>query len=220
MQSIYNLIQNNPSFYAWAFGLVNVAWGAFLYFNKQRHERELKHLEQDLRYSADRRLKLFDLKASQYGQYVTDLDAFGKKNQTEMTGRMQAIYETYFRDYLAASDAGDQSKERDAIEWLSSQTLSLVNEGLEDITKLKYESNRLKLIATDEMIVTFEKIESLNQELFDLTSKYMTNFSDIIIHQKIEETERFQHEAERLAQDIKLNSRRLLEQMRSEINDI
>ena len=46
MQYIYNLIQENPGFYAWAFGLVNVAWILFAYFNKQRHERELKFLEQ------------------------------------------------------------------------------------------------------------------------------------------------------------------------------
>lgn len=84
MQEIYELIKESPKFYAAAFGLVNVAWGLFVYFNKQRHERELRHLEQDLRFSADRRLKVFDLKATQYGHYVTDLDAFGKKNQVEI----------------------------------------------------------------------------------------------------------------------------------------
>lgn len=79
MQEIYDLIQGNPKFYAWAFGIVNLLWVAFAYFNKQRHERNLKQLEQDLRFKADRRLKIFDLKASEYAKYVTDLDNFGKR---------------------------------------------------------------------------------------------------------------------------------------------
>ena len=91
MQTIYEIIQKDPEFYAWAFTVVNVAWVLFVYFNKQQHERELKRLEQDLRFSADRRLKLFDLKAVQYSQYVTDLDSFGKKNQIDMPARMQPI---------------------------------------------------------------------------------------------------------------------------------
>ena len=49
MQDIYELIQENPKFYAWVFGIVNLLWVAFAYFNKQRHERNLKQLEQDLR---------------------------------------------------------------------------------------------------------------------------------------------------------------------------
>lgn len=220
MQYIYSLIQENPGFYAWAFGLVNVGWILFAYFNKQRHERELKFLEQDLRFNADRRLKLFDLKATQYSQYVTDLDAFGKKNQVEMPARMQPIFERYLSEYMAATEAGDKQRERAAIEYLSSQTLSLMNEGLQDVTKLKYESNRLKLIATDEMLETFEKIESLNQEMFDITNKYMNDFTDIIMKQQTEKTELFQSTASRLGNEQQMYSKRLLQQMRQEINDI
>ena len=173
-----------------------------------------------MRFNADRRLKLFDLKATQYSQYVTDLDAFGKKNQVEMPARMQPIFERYFSEYLAATESGDKQRERVAIEYLSSQILSLMNEGLEGVTKLKYESNRLKLIATDEMLDTFEKIESLNQEMFDLTNNYMNDFTDIVMKQQTEKTEHFQNTASRLGNEQQMYSKRLLKQMRQEINDI
>jgi len=39
MEIIYTLIQENPQFYAWAFGVINILWGVFLYFNKN-HTRE------------------------------------------------------------------------------------------------------------------------------------------------------------------------------------
>lgn len=220
MQTIYEIVQQNPKFYAWAFGIVNVAWGLFIYFNKQRHERDLKRLEQELRFSADRRLKIFDLKASQYSQYVTDLDSFGKKNQIEMPARMQPIFDKYLQDYLAATSAGDKNREREVIGWFSSQISALMQEGLQDVLKLKCESNRLKLIATDEMLETFEKIETLTQELMDSTNEFMKNFTEIIINQQNERSEDFQVNAAELSAEIQKYSKTLLNQMRHELSDI
>ncbi len=220
MQDIYELIQENPKFYAWVFGIVNLLWVAFAYFNKQRHERNLKQLEQDLRYKADRRLKIFDLKASEYAKYVTDLDSFGKKNQIDMPERMQPIFREYLRNYLAATESGDKEKERQVISWLSSQISALMQEGLKDVLKLKSESNRLKLIATDEMLYTLDKLEQLTQQLMDCTNEYMKNFTEIIFHQQHEKTEAFQRKAADQANEIQVQSRALMTQMRRELSDI
>ncbi|WP_418357162.1 hypothetical protein ACNH6B_12590 [Shewanella basaltis] len=220
MEIIYTLIQEHPQFYAWAFGIINILWGIFLYFNKQSHERKLKHLEQDIKYGFDRRLKIFDLKATQYSQYVTDLDSLGKKNQVEIPAKMQPIFQTYFTEYLSASESGDSQRENEVIAWFSSEIQSLMNEGLKDVMKLKYESNRLKLIATDEMLVTFEAIENLNQQIFDITNEYMTNFTDIVINQKEKETALFQSKAASLGEELQKYSRQLLSQMRKEIIEI
>jgi hypothetical protein len=217
MKIVYTLIQENPQFYAWAFGIINILWGGFLYFNKQAHERRLKHLEQDIKYDFDRRLKIFDLKATQYSQYVTDLDSLGKKNQVEIPTKMQPIIQTYFEEYLSASALGDTHRENEIIVWFSSEIQSLMNEGLKDVMKLKYESNRLKLIATDEMLVTFETIEKLNQEIFEITSEYMRNFTDIVVNKKEEETALFQSKAAALGSELQKCSKQLLSQMRNEI---
>lgn len=45
MESIYDLIQQNPELYAWAFGLVNTLWIVFIYFNRQSHERSIERLK-------------------------------------------------------------------------------------------------------------------------------------------------------------------------------
>jgi len=220
MQSIYELIQESPEFYAWIFGVVNLLWLCFAYFNKQRHERDLKQLEQDLRYRADRRLKIFDLKASEYAKYVTDLDSFGKKNQIEMPERMQPIFNEYLQNYLAASEAGDKEKERQVIGWFGSQISGLMQESLKDVLKLKSESNRLKLIATDEMLKTFDRLEQLTQESMDCSNDYMKNFTEIVFNQQNEETEAFQLKAAKLANEIQEQSKTLLNQMRQELSDI
>jgi hypothetical protein len=220
MQEIYELIQENPKFYAWAFGIVNLLWVAFAYFNKQRHERNLKQLEQDLRYKADRRLKIFDLKASEYAKYVTDLDSFGEKNQIEMPERMQPIFDEYLQNYLAATEACDKEKERQVIGWFSSQISALMQEGLKEVLKLKRESNRLKLIATDEMLQTFDKLEQLTQESMDCTNEYMKKFTEIVFHQQHDKTEVFQKKAAELATEIQVQSKALMTQMRRELSDI
>lgn len=207
-------------FYTWAFAVVNVAWMLFVYFNKQRHERELKRLEQDLRFSADRRLKLFDLKADQYSQYVTDLDSFGKKNQIDMPTRMQPIFDKYLQDYLAATDAEDAKKQREVIVWFSSQISLLIQEGYQDMMKLKFESNRLKLIATDEMLETFDNIEKLTQALLDVTTEFMQNFTEIVMNQQNERSEAFKSRATELGNQIQERSKTLLNQMRREIIEI
>ena len=41
MQDIYELIQENPKFYAWVFGIVNLLWVAFAYFNVTVHRTRL-----------------------------------------------------------------------------------------------------------------------------------------------------------------------------------
>ena len=220
MQSIYELIQENPEYYAWVFGLINILWGLFVYFNKQRHDRDLKQLEQDLRYRADRRLKIFDLKASEYAKYVADLDSFGKKNQIEMPKRMQPIFDEYLQNYLAATQAGDKEQERQVVGWLSSQVSVLMQEGVQDVLKLKRESNRLKLIATDEMLQTFEILESLTQESMDCANVYMANFTDIVLLQQHEKTAEFQKRSGDLASKIEEQSNELLMQMRRELSDI
>ena len=46
MEEIFKIISEKPEYAAWAFGLINVLWLAFLYFNKKRHERELIAMKQ------------------------------------------------------------------------------------------------------------------------------------------------------------------------------
>jgi hypothetical protein len=48
VESIYNLIQTNPKFFAWVFGLVNALWLVFTYFNRQSHEKALEKLKSTL----------------------------------------------------------------------------------------------------------------------------------------------------------------------------
>ncbi len=49
MESIYNIVKDNPEFFTWVFGIVNFLWGAFLYFNKKSHDKEIEKLKSNLK---------------------------------------------------------------------------------------------------------------------------------------------------------------------------
>ena len=60
METIYNIIQQNPKFFAWAFGLVNVLWGVFTYFNKQSHDKKMEQLKHSLSLDRDKQKMLWE----------------------------------------------------------------------------------------------------------------------------------------------------------------
>ncbi|MDK9740100.1 hypothetical protein KI655_22630 [Vibrio sp. D404a] len=220
MESIYNVIQENPEYFAWLFGVVNALWGVFMYFNKQTHDKNLKKVEQDLRYQADRRLKVFDLKAREYSNYVTELDAFGRKAKVELPERMQPIFDEYLKRYMTAIASNNEDDQREVVAWFTLQIAAFMREGQADLLKLKFESNRLKLIATDEMLVTFESIEQLTTEAMEHANTFMKGFISIVINEENDKAKEYQVEANRLGKCIQEKTDLLLKQMRNELSEI
>lgn len=220
MEELYRVIQQHPDYFAWAFGLINVLWIAFTYFNSQSHEKAMTNLSNSLKLDSDRRLKVFELKANQYEAYVSNLDAFGKKHQVELPSRVQPIFNKYLADYLSASESGDKQKETEVITWFSSQIAALMYEVSEDYFKIQAESNKLKLTATDEMVDEFDRLESLIKESMDDSTEFMNGFTQMVLTQNFELAEQFQESAKAKGEKIKTASRNLLNLMRAELHEI
>lgn len=220
MSAIFKVIQEHPELFAGIFAVVNVLWVLFVYFNKQRHDRAMAKLQNNLSLDAERRKKIFELKANQYETYVANLDAFGKKHQVDLPGRMQPVFDKYLSDYLAATEAGDKEREREAITWFSGQVSALIQEGLHDVLKLQAESNRLKLTATDEMIDTFSELEALTIASMDKANEYMGQFIEITITQDHQRTEKYETELKELGLKTQEKASQLMRQMRAELRAI
>lgn len=220
MSAIYTAIQENPEYFAWAVGLINVLWVVFIYFNKQSHDRAMAQLRIDLSLEAERRKKVFELKANQYETYVANLDAFGRKHQVDLPARMRPIFDKYLNDYLAATESGEKQQEHRVITWFSSQVSALMQEGLDDVLKLQAESNRLKLTATDEMIDTFSELEALTKTSMDKAHEFMGQFTEIVLAQDHQHTEQYQTELKELGRQTQEMANKLMQQMRTELRAI
>ncbi|HAS3131268.1 hypothetical protein KZ500_04915 [Vibrio parahaemolyticus] len=220
MESIYSIIQENPDYFAWVFGLVNALWGIFLYFNKQSHDKALENLKHGLSLEAERRKKVFELKVSQYEAYVSNLDEFGKKHQVDLPAKMQPIFDKYFNDYLAAAQVGDKDKEREVLCWFGTQVSEVMRDSTEDLMKLQAESNKLKLTATDQMVETFARLEALTKASSDKSNEFMSKFLEIVLSQNNELSAKLQEELASLGKETQAVAKDLMEQMRQELQTI
>lgn len=220
MQFLQEVIKDNPNYVIWFFTLVNACWLVFTFFGKQRHDTKLKELEHELKFNADRRLKIFELKASHYSGYVVGLDEFGRKNQVDIPEKMQPIFNTYMKEYLDASDSGDKERQNAVITWFGDQISILMRDGLNDLLKLKSESNKLKLIATEDMLNTLAELETLTQRSMDLVNQYLSDFTKMTISNDHQATIEYVTKMKVVGQSIRNASDLLLLQMRSELNGL
>src|SRR5438034_1065004 len=129
MEAIYDIVRQSPEYFAWSFGITNVLWAAFLYFNKKRHDRELEQLRHSLNLDLEKRKRMYEMKAAQFEKYFRMADEFGKKHQADLPLKLQPIFDEYMNSYISAEDKGDKAASTTAITKFSSQIGEIMNGG-------------------------------------------------------------------------------------------
>jgi hypothetical protein len=218
MEIIYEIISNNPSYFAWAFGIVNVLWAIFLYFNKQSHERKLKSIQHNLNLDLERRKKVFELKVSQYESYVKNLDNFGRDYQSELFVRMQPIFQKYMERMLEAEN--DEQESTSAINQFSLEVMDLMNESMKQYNILKSESRSLKLTASDSLIDIFEELEALVEHSIEQSNQFISDLPMLMISGDEERMQARQSLLNEQGKNIQLKSKELERKMRLELLEI
>tara|TARA_R110000787_G_scaffold177046_4_gene289105 strand:+ start:818 stop:1141 length:324 start_codon:yes stop_codon:yes gene_type:complete len=106
------------------------------------------------------------------------------------------------------------------ITWFGSQISLLTQDGMKEVIQLRHESNRIKLIATEDMLHTLESLESLTDQAMEHSNKFMNDFVVVISEQRQDSVEEYQTVATKLGEQIKSQTKLLMEQMRKEIGAI
>jgi len=220
MTGIYTTIQQNPALAVWFFAAMNGLWLVFVYFNSQRHGKTLEALRHSLNLDAERRKKVFEMKAGQYESYVTSLDAFGMKHQVDLPNRMQPVFNEYLHGYLAASEAGDKDHEQEVIARFSAQVSSFMREGMKDYLRLQAEANRLKLTASDSMLESFEELDAAMSRAIEKSNEFMASFTELVLKQDFEAMSARQRELEEHGSAVKSKARELMKRMRADLAEI
>lgn len=219
MEALFNFIKAQPEYAAFIFTLINALWLVYSVFNKQRHDKELKKLEQELKFVAEKRLKIFDLKHSSFASYTNKLDSFGKKQNIDLPKRIVGEFKK-----LSESDYTTN-----AFNEFSRLIQKAIEDCYSDLLVLKHHSNELKLIATDEMLETFNTLEQLNEEQKNHTLAFIDVVTESLEANSMSpneadpsmfllaSSEEFQLKGKQLASDIKSQSDHLIMLMRAEI---
>jgi len=220
MQAIYELIKQQPEFFAWVFGLVNVLWGVFIYFNQKRHSQELVRLKQSLDLDLERRRKVFEMKATHYESYFSHIDLFHRKHQNDYQEVFTPIFNEFMSRYLRAEDMGDKRESTNASIWFGEEISKITADGFQEYMILENETNSLKLTASDEVARLLDELKALQHDTFELSSEFMKKMVEITINNNQELANTFTEEITILGNKAKDKSCQLREEMRKDLGEI
>lgn len=220
MDSIYEVVRQNPDYFFWIFGIVNVLWAAFLYFNKKQHDRALETLRHSLNLDLEKRKRMYEMKAAQFEKYFRMADDFGKKHRVDLPNKLLPILDEYMNGYLSAEEKGDKAASTAAIAKFSSQIARIVNDGMSEYLSLKAETNSLKLIASDALAAIFDNVQKAYEGAFQLTSEFMNRFLELTLSNDQSTIQKYQSQMAAQANETENQLRNLMQQMRSELNEI
>ena len=181
MEMIYEIISQEPKFYVWVFGLVNVLWGIFLFFNKKRHQRELVALKQSLDLDLERRKKVFEMKTTQYEDYFKSMDELHKRHQHDYQEIMLPIINEFLAAYQRACDANDTAGETEAAIAFREKVSKLTKDGFNELQVIRSQTNTLRLTASDKVAALLDELQDLYEQLFQLSSKLISDMVSTII---------------------------------------
>lgn len=220
MELIYESIASNPGYFAWAFGVVNALWAAFLYFNKKRHERELIRVQQTFDLDLERRKKVFEMKASQNEAYFSHIDAIHKKHQTDYQNLFVPIMNEFMEGYLSASNNNNQEGATRATIQFTEKISKISRDGFEELGVIESETNSLRLTASDEVAALLDEIKKLYERLFELSGTMMSELVNITVHNNQQLANELQSQLSEMGQQIKTKAADLREAMRNDLKQI
>lgn len=220
MELIFEYIKNQPEYFAWAFAVVNVLWGLFVYFNKKSHDREIETLKQSLNLDLERRKKVFEMKASSYEAYFTNIDAFQRKHQNDYQEVLTPLLNKFMKDFLFAESTGDTAGSTKATIWFSEEIQKLTINGFQEQQALERQTNALKLTASSEVADLLEELRVSYSNIFNASSQQLNKFVDITINNDQDAAKRIQNDIDQYGSEIKEKTMALRESMRRDLLEI
>lgn len=220
METIFNVVSENPKYFLWAFGIANTLWAGFLYFNKKRHEKELIRVQQSFDLDLERRKKLFEMKATQYESYFRHLDLMHRKHQTDYEDVFLPIANEFFAAFLKAAEVGDEKASTEATIAFSEKLSKITRDGMKELALIESETNSLRLTATDETASLLDDIKTIYETMFKLSGKMMSDLVQIAVNGDQELARRNQEEFTSVGEQARRKARELREQMRRDLQKI
>lgn len=220
METIYGIYKSNLAFFGWASAIVNCLLVGWMYFNKQRHEKELIQLkakvEHEKELEFEKRKKLYGMKTEQFEKYFHMVDEFNKKQNAEIPKRIQPLFSVYMKSMLETGN--DQNLRNEAILAFSDKVHTILADGIEDYMKIQTETHCLKLVATEALGEILTRLEKLYGESFHLSQQFLNEFTVIFGDQA--KVDAYTNTIRQKGLEMKETLVELMEQMRQELQQI
>jgi hypothetical protein len=130
------------------------------------------------------------------------------------------ILDEFNRNFLHASSRNDKKAETNAITVMSKKIQKLTFEANESLTRIKQETNTIRLIASNAIIQKLNLLESAYDQNMGKATKMMDNLSKQVMLNDQIGMKNSQREIEISAQVIKGIKDEIIELMRKELDEI
>lgn len=220
MEQIYQLISDKPEYFAWAFGLINGLWLAFIHFNRKRHEEELLKVKQKLDLDIERRKKVFEMKAAHYEAYLQNIDSIHNRHQTDYQELFLPIMNQFIAAYLPAAAANDTQRATAATIQFSDKISKLTRDGMREMGVIESETNSLRLTAPDEIAKLLDELKLIYSSLFEASGKLMLDLVKITINNDQELARLHRERIDQLGKLAKAKAAELRDLMRFDLKQI
>src|SRR5690606_4105526 len=187
---------------------------------KSKFNKEIESIKKEYQLDIEKRKYQYESKKEQYIQFFRLLDSFSASSNVEMQKKMMPIIDEFNRNYLNAANRNDKKGETNDTTVFSKKIQNLMYEANQELTRIKSETNTIRVIASDTILKTLDLLELAYDKSFDESSKMMKDLQVQMMTNDQEGMAKNQIKIQAIANVILKYKNDLIKQMRLELNEI
>lgn len=184
----------------------------------KRLENEKQQVVKEHQLDLEKRKYRYESKKEQYSKFFHLLDSFTKNGNSQIKSRLLPIMSQYNQDFLEANL--DPQKEELAISKYSDSLMQILTDATEDLLKIRFETNSIKLIAGEKIIEKINELENLYDKSTELSSQLLFEFRNAMMTDNYDKIHELNVVLIKNGSDIEKVKAELIEQMRVELDEI
>lgn len=187
---------------------------------KSKFNKEIEEIKRDYQLDVEKRKYQYESKKEQYLNFFKVLDNFSSDSNSKMQEEMMPIIDEFNRNYLNAANQNNKKGETQATTVFSKKVQRLMMDANKELTKLKQETNTIRLIASDSILNSLDLLELLYDKNFEESSRMMKELQMHMLTNNQAGMAENQRKLEAIASVISKQKNDLIRQMRIELNEI
>lgn len=187
---------------------------------KSRYNKEIEAIKKEHQLDIEQRKYQYESKKEQYIQFFRLLDDFSSKANIEMQEKLLPIIDEFNRNYLNAASRNNKKGETKATTVFSKKIQELMFEANKDLTRIKQETNTIRIIASDTIIKTLDLMELAYDRSFEESSQMMKDLQVQMLTNDQDGIANNQNRLQAIGNVILKYKNDIIQQMRSELNEI